>query len=63
MLSILVTIRVCLQQAKAKLKIQHSWLARIARYFAWAVDGGLLGARFNLDLMIEGPGCNAGIRD
>lgn len=39
---------------EAKLKIQHSWLARIARYFAWAVDGGLLGARFNLDLMIEG---------
>ena len=44
-----------LMQAKAKLKIQHGWLARVARYFAWAVDGGLLGARFNLDLLIEGP--------
>ena len=38
----------------AKLRIQHSWHARVARYFAWAVDGGLLGARFNLELMIEG---------
>ncbi|CAK8999981.1 unnamed protein product [Durusdinium trenchii] len=37
-----------------KLRIQHSWHARVARYFAWAVDGGLLGARFNLELMIEG---------
>lgn len=37
-----------------RLRIQNQWLARVGRYFAWAVDGGLLGARFNLDLLIEG---------
>lgn len=35
-------------------RIQNQWHDRVARYFAWAVDGGLLGARFNLDLLIEG---------
>lgn len=38
----------------AKLRIQHHWHTRVARYFSWAVDGGLLGARFNLEMMIEG---------
>eukprot|EP00437_Effrenium_voratum_P064322 CAMPEP_0181489434 /NCGR_PEP_ID=MMETSP1110-20121109/48984_1 /TAXON_ID=174948 /ORGANISM="Symbiodinium sp., Strain CCMP421" /LENGTH=868 /DNA_ID=CAMNT_0023616275 /DNA_START=26 /DNA_END=2629 /DNA_ORIENTATION=- len=38
----------------SKLRIQHHWHARVARYFAWAIDGGLLGARLNLELMIEG---------
>mmetsp|Transcript_92890 Transcript_92890/g.165171 ORF Transcript_92890/g.165171 Transcript_92890/m.165171 type:complete len:873 (+) Transcript_92890:159-2777(+) len=37
-----------------KYKVQMQWLSRVARYFAWAVDGGLMGARFNLDLLIEG---------
>lgn len=40
----------------AKLRIQHHWHTRVARYFSWAVDGGLLGARFNLEMMIEGSG-------
>lgn len=40
----------------AKLRIGHHWHARVARYFAWAVDGGLLGERFNLEKMIEGEG-------
>jgi len=39
---------------EAKQRVQMQWLSRVARYFAWAVDGGLLGARFNLDLLIEG---------
>eukprot|EP00440_Ansanella_granifera_P034541 gb/GFBE01037470.1/.p1 GENE.gb/GFBE01037470.1/~~gb/GFBE01037470.1/.p1 ORF type:complete len:878 (+),score=225.29 gb/GFBE01037470.1/:1-2634(+) len=39
---------------ETKTKMQQHWLSRVARYFAWAVDGGLLGARFNLDLLIEG---------
>jgi len=30
-----------------------SWVARVARYFAWAVDGGLLGSRFNLMMLLE----------
>lgn len=31
----------------------NRWLARVARYFAWALDGGLLGSRFTIDWMIE----------
>lgn len=37
-----------------KVKVMRSkWLARVARYFAWAVDGGLVGDAFTLDTMIE----------
>ena len=42
----------------AKLRIGHHWHARVARYFSWAVDGGLLGERFNLEKMMEGEGSN-----
>lgn len=35
-------------------KCRNLWLARVARYFAWAVDGGLLGPRFTMDKLIEG---------
>lgn len=33
--------------------MKNEWLARVARYFAWAVDGGVLGPRFTLDIMID----------
>lgn len=32
---------------------KNRWLARVARYFAWAVDGGLLGHHFTIDKLIE----------
>mmetsp|Transcript_23466 Transcript_23466/g.54732 ORF Transcript_23466/g.54732 Transcript_23466/m.54732 type:complete len:871 (+) Transcript_23466:91-2703(+) len=35
------------------LRIRHRWLFRIANYFAWACDGGLLGAKFTIDTMLE----------
>jgi len=35
------------------LRVKNRWLARLARYFAWAVDGGLLGHHFTLEAMIE----------
>lgn len=34
-------------------QVKNRWLQRVARYFAWAVDGGLLGNKFTLDIMIE----------
>eukprot|EP00929_Paragymnodinium_shiwhaense_P009402 TRINITY_DN113572_c0_g1_i1.p1 TRINITY_DN113572_c0_g1~~TRINITY_DN113572_c0_g1_i1.p1 ORF type:complete len:905 (-),score=245.06 TRINITY_DN113572_c0_g1_i1:77-2791(-) len=32
---------------------RHRWHQRVARYFAWAVDGGLLGPKFNLTVLFE----------
>lgn len=34
----------------------NRWHARIARYLAWAVDGGLLGAKFNFDMFFANLG-------
>mmetsp|Transcript_34610 Transcript_34610/g.79179 ORF Transcript_34610/g.79179 Transcript_34610/m.79179 type:complete len:868 (+) Transcript_34610:175-2778(+) len=35
------------------LRIRNRWLFRIANYFAWAADGGLLGNKFTIDTMLE----------
>lgn len=35
------------------LSVVHSWYFRVARYFAWALDGGLLGPLFTLTDFIE----------
>mmetsp|Transcript_7364 Transcript_7364/g.18762 ORF Transcript_7364/g.18762 Transcript_7364/m.18762 type:complete len:873 (-) Transcript_7364:30-2648(-) len=40
--------------ANAQERVGNRWITRLARYFAWAVDGGFLGAHFNLEFMIEG---------
>jgi len=36
-----------------KQRVRNMWHARVARYFAWAVDGGLLQSKFTLDIMVE----------
>jgi len=36
--------------------VRNKFIARMGRYFCWAVDGGLLGPRFTLDTMVEGLG-------
>jgi hypothetical protein len=34
--------------------VRNNWHMRVARYFAWAVDGGMMGSRFDLGIMIAG---------
>lgn len=36
-----------------RLKVKNRWVNRVARYFAWAVDGGVLHSKFTLDIMVE----------
>jgi hypothetical protein len=31
-------------------KVRNNWIKRVANYFAWAVDGGLLGSRFPISI-------------
>lgn len=34
-------------------KVRNRWFARVARYLAWACDGGLIGCRFTMMDMVE----------
>lgn len=34
-------------------RVRHYWQQRVARYLAWAVDGGVMGAKFTLDIMVQ----------
>merc|ERR1740130_2309675 len=34
--------------------VRNNWHLRVARYFAWAVDGGMMGTRFDLERLISG---------
>jgi len=37
-------------------KRRNAWLARVARYLAYAVDGNLVGDRFTLSMLVQGVG-------
>jgi len=34
-------------------EVKNRWMSRVSRYFAWAVDGGVLQSKFTLDFMVE----------
>merc|ERR1712194_145807 len=38
------------------LSVKNEWVTRLAGYFSWAVDGGMLGSKFTLDIMIGNLG-------
>mmetsp|Transcript_9430 Transcript_9430/g.22701 ORF Transcript_9430/g.22701 Transcript_9430/m.22701 type:complete len:873 (-) Transcript_9430:70-2688(-) len=45
-----------LQNSSDRLERRNAWAARIARYFAYCVDGGIMGERFTLPLLIQSMG-------
>ncbi|CAJ1336380.1 unnamed protein product [Effrenium voratum] len=45
-----------LQTSSDRLERRNAWAVRIARYFAFCVDGGILGERFTFPLLIQSLG-------
>lgn len=45
-----------LQTSSDRTERRNAWAARIARYFAYCVDGGILGDRFTFPLLIQSLG-------
>merc|ERR1712073_6349 len=41
------------EESVAENMVKNHWQVRVSRYLSWAVDGGIMGAKFTLDKMVE----------